>query len=314
MNNNLSDKLKSFMKLYAIYAVIAMMCLVYTLIGTVNIQEREDASFGVIVENMLLPYIFGICISSLFREQGLMIGAGEESVKKAEAAHDAASEACLCDVERLDKWCAQMTDHQLKLMRMRVLADAGLKYADYFDEEGQLYNYYAPPRSGGRHRAEKTRKAAHRKKMRAFKKAVNMKITPMTAGLLLDEGYNASDPYKIGRSREQFRSQKFAKGLITKPLTAFVLGYYTFSQIENFDPAVMLGQIFGMITFIAFGVISMVGAISYMKEEYAGRLTRTTGYMRQFMNEMDAQKKQEEEEDNSDGRESNTQRLRGSAA
>lgn len=283
--SDLSEKIRTAIKLYAAYAVILIMCVMYTLIGTVQI-EKKDADLMVLTEGMLLPYVFGVALTTLFREQGLIIGAQEPRVKRAEEEHEAAAGQCAPRVEELSHWCEDQTRKQLRLERMRILADAGLRYEDYYDEAGELTAVYEPREIPGKTAGARRLRRMERRKLRAYDRAVRFRISPLYAGELIDEGHRAGDPFYMGRSQKAFRAQSFGSSLVTKPVISFVVGYYGFQQIENFKPAVLIGQLFGLSIFLTFGVIAMMSAMSYKKEEYCGRLTRKTGYLRQFYNDV----------------------------
>ena len=285
-----SEKLKAAIKLYAAYAIIAVLVVVYTLMGTIGIGPKADTSVRGVLEGMMMPYIFGICVTSLFVETGLGMGDSEDCVVRAVRAHEEAAERVAPRVEELEEWCRAATQKALQRERMRILASEGMLYSDYYDDKGRLIGAFDPKYKKVGLRGFISARAwnkQERRREKAFFRATTLKIKPLEAGELLSEGHKVGKPYDMGRSEAEYRRQKVGSSVITKPITSFILGYYGFTQIMDFDAARLLGQLYGAAVFVGFGVGAMVQALSYKKNEFTGRMNRKTGYLCQFERETD---------------------------
>ena len=281
-----TERVRGFMKLYAVYAIVGVVCVIYTMIGSFDVEKKEGVGLLTILSDMLVPYVFGICITTLLKEQGLAMGDAEPTVMRAVEAHEAEAQRCAPEVEALSEWCREETARALRQERMRILADEGLVYEDYFTE-GKPPVAYEPRmkevrvlRRGWISRAKWNR--MERRREAAFYRAARFRIKPLRAGDLLSEGHRSGNPFYMGRSQAEYRASTFGVSLLTKPLTALIMGYYTIKQIENFQPQVLIWQVFGVAVFVAFGLVAMMQAQDYKKTEYTGRMVRKTGYMRQF--------------------------------
>lgn len=281
-----TERVRGFMKLYAVYAIVGVVCVIYTMIGSFDVEKKEGVGLLTILSDMLVPYVFGICITTLLKEQGLAMGDAEPTVMRAVEAHEAEAQRCAPEVEALSEWCREETERALRQERMRILADEGLIYEDYFTE-GKPPVAYEPRmkdvmvfRRGWISRWKWNR--MERRREVAFYRAARFRIKPLRAGELLSEGHRSGNPFYMGRSQAEYRASTFGVSLLTKPLTALIMGYYTIKQIEDFQPEVLIWQVFGVAVFVAFGLVAMLQAQDYKKTEYTGRMVRKTGYLRQF--------------------------------
>ena len=62
----------------------------------------------------------------------------------------------------------------------------------------------------------KTLRKTEKARIRCFKKALHLKLTPITAGALTSEGGKKQDPYNFGRTKGQYETQTSVKDIITK--------------------------------------------------------------------------------------------------
>lgn len=311
--NDATGRLKGLIRSYLIFGLVGLLCVIYAVLGTLDIQKNEEARLVIIIGDMMVPYIFGIAITAMLKEQGLLIGGDEPSVIAAVAEHERIAALCAPFVQQLSAWCREQTDKALRLERMRILADEGLSYEIHFPDGGMPAAYeprFKPlrfGRTGWLSRAKWNRLEAKRE--RAFYKAAALRIRPLAAGELISEGHRKGDPFYLGRSQAEYRAQTFGTSLITKPVIALCVGYLTVRRIENFDPMTIIWQLFGVVLFLAFGVMAMLKAIDYKRNEYAGRLKKETGFLTQFLNEKGDQNNGETDDGSAGKREGGLPRV-----
>jgi hypothetical protein len=119
--------------------------------------------------------------------------------------------------------------------------------------------------------------------MRAFRKAIFLRLTELSAGELTGEGRRGSDPFYMGRGVGEYQKQNTVKSLATKVLTSVVFGYYSFDMMRNFSFAVFAARLGQVMVFIVFGIFGLVGAIMYMTGEFKERLRAKRDHLYRFL-------------------------------
>ena len=124
-----------------------------------------------------------------------------------------------------------------------------------------------------------------RVRMRAFRKAVFLRLSELSAGELTGEGRRGSDPFYLGRGVGEYQKQNTVKSLVSKVLTSAVFGYYSFDMLRDFSIPILIARLGQVLVFLGFGSFALVGAIMYMTGEFRERLRGKNGHLNRFMSQ-----------------------------
>ena len=117
------------------YIVVVLISVVYVASSLINIS-RSGKSVYEIIGAGVLSLIVGILINGIFRSIGLRRGDEDERSVATHALHAKTVDEITPYIDRLDEFCEIENKRALKTVRTRILAREGLKYSDFFDDEG----------------------------------------------------------------------------------------------------------------------------------------------------------------------------------
>ena len=285
----MGDKLKDFMRGYIGYLAVAIICAAYIATAFVQIEATGKTTERVVADGMLY-FILGILINRIFDAQGLMIGARDERVYETMKLHNEIVDRIYPFMNRLDDWCEERNNIAIKRVRRNYLSRHGMRYSDYFDEEGTATEFEFTKDTGIR------RKIREYIKYRRFRHATKIKLTQITAGLLISDAGEADDPFSMGRSKPEYIKAATKKDIIIKSLTAMLFGYFGVSLITDFSWANLIWVALQSGILIGMGVFSMQTSIIYVTDEYRGRIIKKIDLLEQFETSI---KEEEQKHDNS---------------
>ena len=266
------------------YFAVALISLIYVASSLVNIS-RTGRSIYEIIGTGVLSLIVGTMINGVFRSIGVRRGDEDERTVATNSLHAKAVDEIVPHIEMLDRFCEEENKRALREIRTRILANEGLKYSDYFDEDGYLKNTepFTQPLPEGRHHVHKIRHD-ERAKERAYHKALRVKIKPLIASNLTSDGVRSSDPFDFGKSKKEFTSQKNASDIVIKLLMAVIFGYFGVSLASEINVASIIWNALQIILYITGGVIQMYSSYMWVVDDYRGSVIKKIDYLQKFKN------------------------------
>ena len=253
----MNEKVKDFIKNNVGYFIVAFVCIIYILTSYLTI-DKTGKSVARIVGDGSVALLLGLFINTMLGLQGMMLGDRDERVRLTAEEHEKVVLRISPYIDRLDSWCDMENAKNYKLRRTKILARAGLKYEDCFDEDGVAKNW-----TPDKERLFGVMRKNELKKIKAYKEAVNLKLTALSAGELTSEGGKDDDPYYFGRTKAQYETQSGLKELISKLGTALIFGYYGVRLVDEFSYANLIWMGLQVATFLITGIIVEVSAISF---------------------------------------------------
>lgn len=305
--SEIGDKIKVFMTRYVGFLAVALICAIYVWSEFLNIEETGKTAHAIIFDGAT-AFAAGISIQVMCANMGILWGRSDPGVRDAERDHEGAVRE-VSDVDGMDAlndWCRGENNRNKRFQRTRILADVGLSYGQCFDEEGtpKDYDVSMPKRSEIKTRGLRMwcvyRRIA-RDRMKAFRKAVFIRLSELSAGELTGEGRRGSDPFYMGRGVAEYQKQTTTKSMVSKIITSVAFGYYSMDMLVDFSLPVLLGRLAQMLLFVVFGIFSFTGAVSYMTGEFRERLRAKVGHLRRFLRKMKGDTYNEQAESGGDG-------------
>ncbi|MBQ8178312.1 MAG: hypothetical protein IJ033_03870 [Clostridia bacterium] len=289
----MENKAKEFFKNNAGYLVVALVSLVY--ISTAIIQMgKTGKTIGQILTDGAVTFFLGFCINRIFEAQGFMNGDRDEKVTATIKLHGEIVEKISPNIDKLDKWCSAQNLQNLKLQRTKVLAQEGMKYDDFFGEDGEAKGYVIDETK----MKNSYQRSFEKKRLRCYKKALRLKLTPIIANELTSEGGKQSDPFYLGKTKAQYEKKTSASNIISKVATACIFGYFGVELVSDFNVSDLVWTALQVCTFLITGVMNMYKAQMFVTDEYRGRVIKKIDILQKFDNYLEELKKGEHNEQN----------------
>lgn len=284
----MNEKIRDFFKQNIGYFIVALVSIVYIATAFITVDETGK-TIGEIIADTAVVFFLGLFINRVFDLQGMMNGDRDERVQMAIVTHGETVVKISPYIDRLDEWCKLKNEENLKVQRTRVLASEGMRYEDYFNEDGSAKDFKPDEEKLKNKTLRKTEKA----RIRCFKKALHLKLTPITAGALTSEGGKKQDPYNFGRTKGQYETQTSVRDIITKICIAGIFGYYGVRLIQDFNYATLIWNGLQVVIFLIMGCIKMYNSFMFVTGEYRTRIVNKTNNLEMFHNYIQSLPKEE---------------------
>ncbi len=277
--NEKVERVKDFLAQNVGYFVVGLVCVIYLASAFITIG-KTGKTVGEIIADGAISLALGLFINRVFDLQGMMNGDKEDKVQATYTLHNDTVVKISPYIDRLDDWCKTKNEENLKMQRTRILASEGMKYSDYFDESGAAKDFKVNKDK----LKDKILRKDEKNRIRCFRKALRLKLTPMTAGSLTSEGGKAQDPYFFGRTKAQYETESGLQDLVCKILICCIIGYYGVDIIRNFSYANLVWKALQVGLFLIMGVIKMYVSYVFVVEEYRGRIIKKIDNLQMFQN------------------------------
>lgn len=287
----MGEKARDFLKKNIGYMVVGLVSAIYIATSVIT-MGKTGKTFGEIMADGAVVLFLGVFVNRIFDLQGMMNGDREERVQETIRLHGEAVVRVSPYLDHLDKWCEEKNEEALKIQRTKILASEGMRYDDYFDEKGG-----AKPFVVNKDRLkDKFLRSDEIKRLRCFRKALRLKLTPLTASGLTSEGGKKQDPYYLGRTKSQYERGATISDVITKVIIACLFGYYGAELVQDFSYADLIWKALQIGIFFITGVIKMYQSYMFVVDEYRGRIVKKIDNLQKFENYINSEKITEVEE------------------
>jgi hypothetical protein len=231
-----------------------LVAFVYLFYGLVTL-ESSGKSFVEIFISSFVVWIVGYSIGQLLTLQGILIGEKDDSVINTKKEHARVIENIGSDITYLEYFCAEQTAQALKTARASKLSSVGLKYQDFFTDDGYVKEENVDiPFSN-----DEVKEARNKKKREAIEEAIYMKVTPLTVESLTTDNGNKYDPYDYGKDKTAYIKSVAIKAAIQKVAIGVGFGYFAIKLIQDFA----WGYLYW--TGIQVGIFLLLGSIGLFK-------------------------------------------------
>ena len=305
MSQSMMEKTKNYLKQNLGYFVIALACIIYVARGIITISETGKTVLEILVDGALALF-FGIFINIVFELQGMMSGDRDDRVLNTIRKHGDIVDTISPYIDKLDEWCEKKNKEALKLARIRMLSSHGLKYDDYFDEDGVAKEFKI-----NKTKLESTNKEERQQekdRIRCFKNACKIKLTLLTTNSLTSEGGRDYDPYYLGQTKKQYKTRTAMTDFVSKIGVAVIFGVYGAQLVQSFSWAFLVWTAIQVVLFLIMGVVKLYTSYMFVVDDYRGRivkkidnLTKFQDYIKNSTEVKTEENKEIKEEENVDG-------------
>lgn len=266
------------------YFVVVLVSLVYVASSLINISKSGRSVYEIIATGVL-SLIVGVMINGVFRSMGIRRGDEDERTLATNALHAKTVEEISPYIDRLDEFCERENKRAIREIRTRILVGEGMKYSDYFDENGASKSLALPKSELGTVGGQSTEAAERgldKARIRAYKRALRVKVKPLVSSNLTSDGVKASDPFDFGKSKREYTSQKNAGDLLVKLLMAIIFGYFGVTLATEINVASIIWNGLQIVLYITGGVIQMYSSFMWVVDDYRGSVVKKIDYLQKF--------------------------------
>ena len=269
----MNESFKKFMSDAAGYVAVAAVSLVYIAMA-VLVPGATGKSLGTIIADGVASFLLGVCINFNLNMQGILKGERSQKMLDTKTLHAETVTGLSGYMHLLDGWCADQNALALRTARGRILMQVGLRYSDCFDADGVPKPL----------QLEGLDKNIAKRRKRAMKKAVRLRISQLSSAVLTGEGGRNDDPYDLGESVAGYIRHTNIKDVASKILIALVFGYFGVQLIESFSYAELIWRALQVAILLAMGVAKLTRAYLFMVDTYRGNIVRKINYLQSFGN------------------------------
>lgn len=273
------EKIMGFFRRSAGYLAAFLASGIYILTSFIELEAGQKTVTQIIADGVI-SYLLGYFIARAFDMQGIMSGEREGKVVSAKKEHGDTVYRISPLIDKLDDWCEGENKKNYRIQRAKILARGGLRYDDCFDEDGVAKDWVP----NEEHLKSRRLRKKEKRKMRAFRKAVRLKLTSLTAFDLTSDGGRDNDPFYFGRTKMEYERQRSGIDIVSRIGTALIVGYYGVSFIRDLDYGNLIWHAMQVAIFILAGVICMYQSYSFVTDEYCGRVCKKTDCLQKFEN------------------------------
>ena len=302
----IGGKIKDFIQRNVGMLGIVLLSLGYLATALITISETKKSVEQVIVDSVTF-LLLGVLVTRLFSLQGIMNGERDVRVVRTVTLHGQMVERTEPYIDRLDAWCEVKNAQALRMQRTHVLLRNGMKYEDYFNEDGTAKKFEAqvfiepaipepPPTLSGKERDEwrlreigkiKRARELHERqeaaRLQFYTAALRVSLTPLSACALTAEMVRREDPYYFGRSRREYERSSGRQDLILRIFAAVVFGFFSVDLIENFSAADLAWKVVQVAVAVTMGMVQMYQSYSYITDEYRGAIIQKIDHLQMFL-------------------------------
>ena len=274
--------LKTFLKNSAGYIVSTLLTAGYIALSILKFDETGKSIWEIIGDAFAF-YIYQIILITVFRVQGISNGQADTRYTKTVELHGQKVEEISDDMDILPLWCEEKNKQNYERQRKKILGRAALKYADYFDKEGNAIKVYEADASKMRiswknrfvRRQEKGR-------IKAFNKAADLKLSELDEASLTSADKAKEDKYAMPDGTKEYLSRKGLGDMVSKSLPTLIFGLYSVGDLESFSWAVFAWIVFQALIGYASAISQMIMAKSYMVNEIRTGIVKKITWLDDF--------------------------------
>ena len=268
------------------FVAVFLISTVYIGASFILISKTGKSVYEILATGTLSMMV-GLLINGVFRSIGIEKGENDEKTLSTSELYAKTLEGVVPRLDMLDKFCDEENKKALFLLRTRILARAGLKYADCFDEEGAHLKFNPELYTEDEIKCEKFRKRRkmrrqNRKRERAYQNAICVKIKPLTPDSLTSEGSDDSDPFNFGKTKGEYRRSRGVKDAVSRVLMAVIFGYFGVTFVSEVNPATLIWNTLQIIMYVTSGVMQMYSSFSFIVDEHRLSMIKKIDYLEKF--------------------------------
>lgn len=255
------------------YYSVALISLVYIVSSLILISKTGRSVYEIIGAGFL-SLVVGSLINGSFRSIGIRKGEEDERTLSTMELHGKAVEEITTFIDRLDEYCDEENKRAIKRIRLKILAEAGLKYDQCFDECGVAKELILTQ--------GKENRSKNRKMRRTYKKAVGLKVKRLIPSNLTSDGGDFDNPFDFGKSKREYAKSRSLTDTLMRAVMAIIFGYFGVSLVSEVDFASVIWNCLQIVLYVSSGIISMYSTYTWIVDDYRQSVIKKIDHLQKF--------------------------------
>ena len=268
------------------YFAVVLISLAYIGSSFIIISKTGKSALEIIASGVISMTV-GLLINGVFRSLGVSRGENDEKTLQTSKLYAQTIDEISPYFDSLEEFCERESKRETKRVRAQILATAGLRYGDFFDEDGvvvsldsEIYSSERIENAKGACRLKMVR--ANRKRKRALERAAKVKIKQLTPSVLTCEGVKENNPFDFGKSKREYSSQKNLTDAIGRIVMAVIFGYFGVSLVSEVNPAVLIWNTLQIVMYVSSGILQMYSSYFWVVDEHRAGVIKKIDYLQKF--------------------------------
>lgn len=226
--------------------------------------DRTDKTISEILVSSALSLAMGFTFNSIMGRKGIQVAQSTESYINMMNTYGEEIEKTNPHIDKLDDFLEKKNDERIMKAQIRILRQKRIKYSDFLEKE-------------------KEEVCKDKQQMKAWEKAINVKIQFLTPENILSETDDRYDKGKKDMTIQQYLKKQDVTTLSTKLIFALCFGAFGFSLIGTNIANIFWGVI-QIATWLFFGMQAYITNVAYVKDVYQQKIYRKINYLVEFNN------------------------------
>ena len=314
----MSDKAKEILKNFLGYIIIFFTCILYILTELFVLGENGKTISQIIAEGFV-AFLMGVGVDRMFSIQGITNGMRSDIVNSTMSLYGQTVEKINGFINKLGEWCFEKNAITYKRERILILARAGLKYEDCFDEDGRAkpftFCFIEKPINKDKERLKnpnerqleiirikeiqrhnKEGKADEKYKRKCYNQAVKLRLSELHANELTSEGGKKDDPNYLGQTIGEYIRVDSFKTIALKFFMAILFGIYGVTLITEFSWVGLIWKTFQVCIFLILGLVKMKASAMFITNDFRGRIIKKIDNLEEFDADIKSKENKNEQE------------------
>ena len=259
------DKILNFIKSYISLAVAGLIGIVYITIDLLVFQVEHEPR--IVITKAILYMLFSLIITSLLRRQGLLWGNNDEDFVVVKKKYNAEIEDI--DASDLDEFCEDKNEIRRIQLIKKKLKWAKLDFDKYEKGEYEIID-------------KKDLKKYSKRQLKAIIYCNHIDINIYDSDYLTkDVEYEKQNRVK-NITQESYVKSKNTSSIVTGILTSLAFAYLTVSLATEISWANLFYSMLKVVSWIASGVVAMIGAYTFITITYKEILIDKTNKLKEY--------------------------------
>lgn len=259
------DKILNFIKSYISLAVAGLIGIVYITIDLLVFQVENEPR--IVINKAILYMLFSLTITSLLRRQGMLWGNNDEDFVITKKKYNTEIEDL--DASDLDEFCEDKNEIRRIQLIKKKLKWAKLDFDKYEKGEYEIID-------------KKDLKKYSKRQIKAIIYCNHIDINIYDSDYLTkDVEYEKQNKVK-NITQESYVKSKNTSSIVTGILTSLAFAYLTVSLATEISWANLFYSMLKVVSWIASGVVAMIGAYTFITITYKEILIDKTNKLKEY--------------------------------
>lgn len=276
------EKIINFIKSYVSLIASLLICIVYIVIDLIVFSIESDPK--IVVPKAIIYLVISTTITALLRRQGIIYGNMEETFVLTKDEYNKTIDDT--DTSSLDEFCEYKNDVRKVQLIKKKLRSAKLNYEKYENGEYEIIT-------------KDDKKKYSKRQLKAIKYCNNLEVELYNADYLTKDIESEKNNKYHNISQQKYLTSKNIQSICVGFVTSFVFAYLIVSLASDISWANVFYSLIKVITWLASGVMALVGSYLFVTQTYKEVLRDKTLKLKEY-------KKWKNEQNNRKSEQSNT--------